>query len=130
MISWKIKNNQFCFSLNSSRKSTNSIWLKEENSPYYDPLNTLCINGLAEFKEDCFFVNPYEIYKLDSIDLQILDLPEPYPYTLLIEAYGIINRPGFQFKLSFYDFVPNGSLLKVTRSANILTFQDKQLDIT
>lgn len=127
MISWKIKNNQFCFSLNSSRKSTNSIWLKEENSPYYDPLNTLCINGLAEFKEDCFFVNPYEIYKLDSIDLQILDLPEPYPYTLLIEAYGIINRPGFQFKLSFYDFVPNGSLLKVTRSVNILTFNNKNL---
>ena len=127
MINWKILNNQFCFSLNSSDNSKNSAWLKEENSPYYDPLKTLHVNGLAEFKDNCFYVHPYEVYKLDSIDSQILDLPEPYPYTLLIEADGIINRPGFLFKLSFYDFVPNGSLLKVTRTANILKYKDNNL---
>lgn len=122
MVNWKIINSKYCFSLSDNLLDIDDVWNSDKLIPYADALNSLCTNGFAEFKDGIYYVNTEDIYKLDEIDRQILNIPSSFPYSILIGANGVINRENFKFKLGFYDFVPNGTPINVSRVANILKY--------
>lgn len=122
MVTWKIINAQYLFTLESSEDN----WNDDKLIPYVDPLSTLCSNGLAEFHDDTYSIAAEDIYKLDDIDKKILNISSTYPYSILVSADGIINRENFKFDLEFCDFAPHGTPFNVYREGNILRFKQTE----
>lgn len=117
MTDWRITNKKFCF--NVEQLDFNS----DDDKAYKEILETLLINGLAEYEDFCYWVEPMDIYSLDFFDKKTLKIPTEYPYTIFIESEGVINREGFNFKVGFYNYVPYGEKYKVTIEENIITLE-------
>ena len=83
-------------------------------------LKELHDNGWADYTDVTCEVKAIDILKLSEIDKKILDLPEIYPYEILIESDGILSKDNFKFKYGFYDFAPNGTRLGIIRKGVIV----------
>jgi len=77
-------------------------------------------NGLAVKTEMSVNIDPDDLLSLNDIEKHILSLPDEYPFSIYIEADGIISTGSFKFKYGFYDFVPNGNRLFYKREGVVL----------
>ena len=117
MFRYTQKNNKFSFYFlhNSGNKITVSDWgkLQSEFLSQLAILSELHDNGLADYTENSCEVESIDILKLNDIDKLILELPNSYPYEILVESDGTLTHNSFKFKYGFYDFAPNGTRLKI-----------------
>jgi SNF2 family DNA or RNA helicase/HJR/Mrr/RecB family endonuclease len=93
-------------------------------------LNELLDNGLADYTENTCDVESINILRLSEIDKQILELPNIYPYEILIESDGVLTNSTFKFRYGFYDFCPNGSMLKTKRNGAIVSVDEIEYLLT
>ena len=82
-------------------------------------------NGKADYDEYNIIVSHEEICLLDSIDKQILNLPNNYPFDIYIISNGQLNQKDFQLNYGFYEYAPLGNQLQVAkRTGNHLELSD------
>ncbi|MBR3070947.1 SNF2-related protein [Fibrobacter sp.] len=101
-----------------------------ENTPKNLVLKRLLDNDLATEENSKCIVPILNIYELDSFEQSLLELPEIYPYTILIEGKGILTTPNFCYKISFRTF-QNGKILpKLQYNGPIVKFKidDDEID--
>ena len=55
-----------------------------------------------------------EVCHLESVEQELLSLPEPYPFELEIRSYGTLNQPEFRYNYQFLK--PDGKPLHPTRT--------------
>ena len=99
-------------------------------------LSELHDNGLAEYVDKACCIENTDILHLSDIDKQILNLPETYPFEILIEPEGTLTHSAFKFKYGFYDFIPNGNRLNarldgaiLVESENLYLLSEKQYQV-
>lgn len=122
------KHFSFYFLDNSGNKISVSDWekLQSEFLSQLAILTELHDNGLADYTENSCEVESIDILKLNEIDKLILELPNSYPYEILVESDGILTHNSFKFKYGFYDFAPNGTRLKASRNGAIITIEETE----
>src|SRR5690606_18944712 len=81
-------------------------------------------NGLADDTENSGEVETIEVLKLNDIDKQISELPNSYPYEILVESDGTLTHTSFKFKYGFYDCAHNGTRLKVSRIGALIKIDE------
>jgi SNF2 family DNA or RNA helicase/HJR/Mrr/RecB family endonuclease len=84
-------------------------------------LNELNDNGIADYHDETCEVDGLIIAKLEELDRRILDLPEHYPFEILIERDGVLHSKELKFRYGFYDFCPNGTILRARRDGIFLS---------
>lgn len=115
----------FYFQDNLGKKISVSDWieLQSEFLSQLAILYELHDNGLADYTENSCDVEKIDILKLSDIDKRILELPNSYPYEILVESDGTLTHKTFKFKYGFYDFAPNGTRLKAKRDGVIIKIE-------
>lgn len=118
----------FYFLNKSESKIPVSEWqnLQSEFLSQLAILNELQDNGLADYTDNSCEVESIHILKLSEIDKQILELPNHYPYEILIESDGVLTNNAFKFKYGFYDFCPNGTRLETKRNGAIIRVYENE----
>lgn len=74
-------------------------------------LLTACDNGLAEKDEFAFYIYPDCIYKLDSIERKIVELPEEFPFDMHIHKEGNLSKTNIRYIVSLYTYEDGGELI-------------------
>lgn len=87
-------------------------------------------NGLADYTENSCEVEIINVLRLSELDKQILELPDPYPYEILIESDGVLTHNNFKFKYEFFDFAPNGTRLNVKRNGAKIKIDENEYLLT
>ena len=64
-------------------------------------LKELFDNGQAELSGMGIRLSSDEVCRLDSIEQELLGLPELYPFDLEIRSFGTLNEPGFRYNYQF-----------------------------
>jgi SNF2 family DNA or RNA helicase/HJR/Mrr/RecB family endonuclease len=64
-------------------------------------LKELLDNGQAELSGIGIHLPADEVCHLDSIEQELLGLPEPYPFDLEIRSFGTLNEPEFRYNYQF-----------------------------
>lgn len=95
----------------------------ESDSPTALLLRELIDNGLAQFEKGKVFVPFEEICRLPTIDQKILNLPEPYPFDIRVDATCQLSDPAMKLSLGYYEY-NHGSQLFGNRIGCIVVFQD------
>lgn len=80
-------------------------------------------NGLAQKENEKVFIPHEEICRLPSIDQKILELPDPYPFDIRIDASGMLHESDMQLVLGFYEY-NHGNQLFGGCTGCILTLED------
>lgn len=124
------KNNYFSFYFlnKEGRKVLVLDWdsLQTEFLSQLAILTELYDNGLADFTDNSCSVESIHILRLNEIDKQILDLPTSYPYEIFVESDGTLTLNSFKFKYGFYDFSPNGNIIRTSRNGAILKIDENE----
>ena len=58
-------------------------------------------NGQAELSGIGIHLPSDEVCCLDSVEQELLGLPEPYPFDLEIRSFGTLNEPEFRYNYQF-----------------------------
>ena len=58
-------------------------------------------NGQAEPSGIGIHLSSDEVCRLDSVEQELLGLPEPYPFDLEIRSFGTLNEPAFRYNYQF-----------------------------
>jgi SNF2 family DNA or RNA helicase len=87
-------------------------------------LQELLENGLAQKENEKVFIPHEEICRLPSIDQKILELPDPYPFDIRIDASGMLHESDMQLVLGFYEY-NHGNQLFGECTGCILTLEDR-----
>ncbi|MBQ7878593.1 MAG: DEAD/DEAH box helicase [Bacteroidaceae bacterium] len=96
-------------------------WSNTDDCIYYLPLQAMADNGFADFSESKCTI-PFEyIYQLDTDDMALLGVPEPYDKALRLRSNGMLNSVDFRYKLDFLSYVPDGDILQCERIENIVS---------
>lgn len=90
-----------------------SFTLDLQKNLVINPLEELVGNGLASKVGDTYTMQISNIYFLDDLERDILELPSLYPFDIYIQPEGQITHPNFRYKYSFRSFAPNGEIFKV-----------------
>ena len=86
-------------------------------------LKELLDNGQAE-SSDMEIRLPFdEVCRLDSVEQELLGLPEPYPFDLEIRSLGTLNEPEFRYNYQFLK--PDRKLLHPERIGCILRLTEE-----
>ena len=64
-------------------------------------LKELLDNGQAETSGMGIHLSSDEVCRLDSVEQELLGLPEPYPFDLEIRSFGTLNEPEFRYNYQF-----------------------------
>lgn len=122
------KHFSFYFLDKSGDKISVSDWdrLQSEFLSQLAILSELHDNGLADYTENSCEIESINILKLNDIDKLILELPNSYPYEILVESDGTLTHNSFKFKYGFYDFAPNGTRLKISRNGAIIKIEQTE----
>lgn len=130
MYKYTHDNNKFYFYFlnDSGNKFPVSEWekLQSEFLSQLAIINELHDNGLADYSEDSCEIENIDFLKLNDIDKRILELPNSYPYEILVESDGTLTHNSFKFKYGFYDFAPNGTRLKANRDGAIIKIEETE----
>ncbi len=133
MFKYQNKEYGFLFSLEVEGSQVEyTEWEKyeEEFITQISILNALIDNGYADATEEGCLVGFENIYELDSIDLEVLEIPDFYPFELYIQANGQLNEESFLLEYNFCDFAPNGTYFTVDRNKNIIKYDNYQYLLT
>ena len=80
-------------------------------------------NGQAELSDKAVYI-PFEgVCRLESVEQEILGLPEPYPFDIEIRSDGTFNQPEFQYNYQFLK--PDGKPLYPTRIGCVLRLTEE-----
>ncbi|MBW2662660.1 MAG: restriction endonuclease [Deltaproteobacteria bacterium] len=96
---------------------------QDSNNPRSLLFQELLENGLAQKENRKILVPHEEICRLSSIDQKILELPDPYPFDIRIDASGILHESDMQLVLGFYEY-NHGNQLFGECTGCILTLED------
>lgn len=128
IFKYRYNNNIFSFYFldNSESRIPISGWntLQTEFLSQLAIINELHDNGLADYTENSCEVDSVNIVRLNEIDKLILGLPNIFPFEILIESDGVLTNNSFKFRYNFYDFFPNGSILKTKRIGAIINIEE------
>ena len=86
-------------------------------------LKELLDNGQAESSDTCIHISFEEVCRLESLEQELLGLPEPYPFELEIRSYGTFNQPEFRYNYQFLK--PDGKPLHPTRIGCVLRLTEE-----
>ena len=64
-------------------------------------LKELLDNGQAELSGKGIHLPSDEVCRLNSVEQELLGLPEPYPFDLEIRSFGTLNEPEFRYNYQF-----------------------------
>ncbi len=64
-------------------------------------LKELLDNGQAESSDSGIHIPNDEVCRLESVEQDLLSLPEPYPFDLRIRSHGTLNEPEFRYSYQF-----------------------------
>ncbi len=64
-------------------------------------LKELLDNGQAESSGNEIHLPCEEVCCLSSVEQQLLDLPEPYPFDIEVRSFGTLNQPEFRYNYQF-----------------------------
>ena len=64
-------------------------------------LKELLDNGQAESSDMEVYIPCEEVCRLDSVEQELLGLPEPYPFEIEIRSDGTFNQPTFRYNYQF-----------------------------
>ena len=81
-------------------------------------LKELLDNGQAELVDTNVHIPFEEVSRLQSVEQELLGLPEPYPFELEIRSDGTFNQPEFRYNYQFLK--PDGKPLHPTRIGCVL----------
>ena len=81
-------------------------------------LKELIDNGQAELSDTAVHIPFEEVCRLESVEQELLGLPEPYPFEFEIRSDGTFNQPEFGYNYQFLK--PDGKLLHPTRIGCVL----------
>ena len=85
-------------------------------------LKELLDNGQAEFVDMEVHIPNAEICQLESVEQDLLGLPEPYPFDIEIRSHGTLDQPEFRY---IYDFLkPDQKPIHPKRIGCILRLSD------
>ena len=86
-------------------------------------LKELLDNGQAEYVDTGVQIPYAEMCQLESVEQNLLGLPEPYPFDIEIRSHGTLNQPEFQYNYQFLQpdkkpLFPNriGCILRLTQN--------------
>jgi SNF2 family DNA or RNA helicase len=65
-------------------------------------LHELLENGQADADEEGVCIPHEEVTALEEIDQRILELPEPYPFDIRVDAKGTLDQKAFTYDLGYY----------------------------
>ncbi len=95
-------------------------------------LKELLDNGQAEALEKDVHIPFEEICRLESVEQEILGLPEPYPFEIEIRSDGTFNQPTFRYNYQFLkpDWKPlfpkrTGCILRLTEEWTYLLTREQ-----
>ncbi len=129
MFKYQSKKNGFLFYLELEGNCIEyTKWKKYEDQfiAQISILTALVDNGFANVSEQGCLVGFENLYELDNIDLEVLGMPEYYPFELYVQANGQLNEDSFQLEYNFCDFAPNGTYFITNRYKNIIVFNGTQ----
>ncbi|MDE0019288.1 MAG: SNF2-related protein, partial [Candidatus Poribacteria bacterium] len=86
-------------------------------------LKELLDNGQAEALETGVRIPFEEICRLESVEQELLGLPEPYPFEIEIRSDGTFNQPEFRYNYQFLK--PDWKPLHPTRTGCILRLTEE-----
>ncbi len=86
-------------------------------------LKELFDNGQAESSGMGIHLPSDEVCRLDSVEQELLGLPEPYPFDLEIRSFGTLNEPEFRYNYQFLK--PDRKSLHPERIGCILRLTEK-----
>jgi len=95
----------------------------DSGSPHALLFQELLENGLAQKENEKVLIPHEEICRLSSIDQKILELPDPYPFDIRIDASGMLHESDMQLVLGFYEY-NHGKQLFGGCTGCILTLED------
>lgn len=95
-------------------------------------LKELIDNGQAELSDTAVHIPFEEVCRLESVEQELLGLPEPYPFELEIRSDGTFNQPEFRYNYQFLkpDWKPLyptriGCVLRLTKEWAYLLTQEQ-----
>lgn len=122
-------NNKFIFTFFDREKNQVSFSCFDSfsttNFSQFSILNELVENGLAEIQNGSVHVETLQILSLEEIDKCILNLPDLYPYELVIRSFGQLNQDTFKYIYSFFEFYPHGNLLPSSHDGPCVIISDR-----
>lgn len=80
----------------------------------------LLANGNAIEHNFNLSIEAENILALDDFEKTILGLPENYPFSIYIKSKGQLKKNDFNFKIDYFDFIPNGNQFYFARKGPIL----------
>ena len=86
-------------------------------------LKELLDNGQAEASGKEIHIPFEEVCRLESVEQELLGLPEPYPFEIEIRSDGTFNQPEFQYNYQFLK--PDWKPLYPTRTGCILRLTEE-----
>lgn len=86
-------------------------------------LKELLDNGQAEASDTSIHIPFEEVCHLESIEQELLGLPEPYPFAIEIRSDGTFNQPEFRYNYQFLK--PDWKPLYPTRTGCILRLTEE-----
>ena len=81
-------------------------------------LKELLDNGQAELSDIGIHIPFEEVCRLESVEQELLGLPEPYPFDIEIRSFGTLNQPEFRYNYQFLK--PDGKSLHPSRVGCVL----------
>lgn len=87
-------------------------------------LKELLANGNAIEKDYSLSIEAESILALDDFEKTILGLPENYPFSIYIKSKGQLKDNDFNFKIDYFDYIPNGNQFYFARKGPILKNDD------
>ena len=86
-------------------------------------LKELIDNGQAELSDTGIYIPYEEVCRLDSVEQELLGLPELYPFELEIRSDGTFNQPEFRYNYQFLK--SDGKSLHPTRTGCVLRLTEE-----
>ena len=86
-------------------------------------LKELLDNGQAEASETEVHLPFEEVCRLESIEQELLGLPELYPFDIEIHSWGMLNQPEFRYNYQFLK--PDGKSLHPNRVGCVLRLTEE-----
>lgn len=80
-------------------------------------------NGQAEMSDIEVYIPFEEVCRLESVEQELLGLPEPYPFEIEIRSDGTFDQPEFRYNYQFLK--PDGKPLYPTRIGCVLRLTDE-----
>ena len=110
-MNWTYNDRQFVFKCETSEEDLKAI------------LSNLTDNNIGFCKDAAYHIPAEGIYELSDGQRKLLDIPAEYPYYLIIEADGLVNKEGFKYNPRYYQNKRSGRLVVIEQNLPLVTLK-------